>query len=195
MGSEPDSVPGNGESGDFPAVRMRTNFGPIVVRLRPDRAPKTVENFLGYVAEGFYDNTVFHRVIAGFVAQGGGYERGMHPKATRPPIGNETGPDGLRNAGLTVSMARTSDPHSATSQFFINFSDNASLDFTRADGEDWGYCVFGEVVDGADVVEAIGKVDTEERMGMSDVPVQDVVIESIRLEESGQPEASQARTA
>lgn len=201
MESEPESEQADaGKEEGFPSVRVRTNFGPFVIRLRPDLAPATVENFLGYVREGYYDNTVFHRVVGGFVAQGGGYERGLHPKHTRAPIGNEAGPDGLANAALTVAMARTSDPHSATSQFYVNLADNPALDFSKADDESWGYCVFGEVTEGAEAVEAIGAVDTEDRMGMPGVPVNDVVIESIRVEgeaeeEEEEPEAGEEGAA
>ncbi|MBU6505384.1 MAG: peptidylprolyl isomerase, partial [Betaproteobacteria bacterium] len=135
----------------------------------------TVANFLDYVSQGFYDNTVFHRVIDGFMIQGGGFEPGMHQKATNAPIENEAG-NGLSNDRYTVAMARTSDPHSATAQFFINVKDNAFLNFRSATRDGYGYCVFGKVVEGQDVVDRIKGVNTGSRMGHGDVPLEDVVI-------------------
>ncbi|MDE2341794.1 MAG: peptidyl-prolyl cis-trans isomerase [Betaproteobacteria bacterium] len=156
-------------------VRLKTNFGDIVLELDAERAPKTVANFLDYVSQGFYDNTVFHRVIDGFMIQGGGFEPGMHQKATNTPIENEAG-NGLSNDRYTIAMARTSDPHSATAQFFINVKNNDFLNFRGATRDGYGYCVFGKVVEGQDVVDRIKGVNTGSRMGHGDVPLEDVVI-------------------
>jgi peptidyl-prolyl cis-trans isomerase B (cyclophilin B) len=157
-------------------IRLHTNFGPITIALDAERAPKTVANFLEYLRAGHFDNTLFHRVINGFMIQGGGFERGMRQKPTRPPIENEAA-NGLRNDKYTVAMARTSDPHSATSQFFINVADNEFLNHTAPSGQGWGYCVFGRVVDGFATVDRIRAVRTI-RYGMhQDVPEQEVVIE------------------
>lgn len=156
------------------AVIFHTNFGDIKIDLYPDRAPKTVENFLNYVRSGHYDGTIFHRVINDFMIQGGGFEPGMKQKPTNAPIENEAD-NGLQNTRYSIAMARTSDPHSATAQFFINVNDNHFLDFPGQDG--WGYAVFGEVVEGQDVVSAIKQVATG-RSGMhGDVPKEDVIIE------------------
>jgi len=191
MNEETQTATGEDE---LPKVRIKTNFGPIVVRLRPDRAPKTVENFLRYVDEQFYDGTIFHRVIDGFMIQGGGFERGLYEKATHSNVKNEAGPDGLKNTCFTVAMARTPDPHSASAQFFINIADNDFLDFKSADEEGWGYCVFGEVVEGAETAKTIGAVEVENRMGMGDVPVNEVVIESVSREEAAGEDESPAET-
>ena len=157
-------------------VRLHTNFGVITLELDATKAPKTVENFLSYVRAGHYDNTVFHRVINGFMIQGGGFEPGMRQKSVQSPIENEA-TNGLRNTKYSVAMARTSDPHSATAQFFINVADNDFLNHTAPNPKGWGYCVFGRVVEGTDVVDKIKGVRTQ-RTGMhSDVPEQDVVIE------------------
>lgn len=156
------------------AVIFHTNFGDIKIDLYPDRAPKTVENFLNYVRSGHYDGTIFHRVINDFMIQGGGFEPGMKQKPTNAPIENEAD-NGLQNTRYSIAMARTSDPHSATAQFFINVNDNHFLDFPGQDG--WGYAVFGEVVEGQDAVSAIKQVATG-RSGMhGDVPKEDVIIE------------------
>jgi peptidyl-prolyl cis-trans isomerase B (cyclophilin B) len=155
-------------------VTLHTNYGDIVLELDAERAPRTVENFLGYVRDGFYDGTIFHRVIDGFMVQGGGFAPGMMPKDTGQPIENEAA-GGLKNEKGTIAMARTMQPHSATAQFFINVSDNPFLDHPGQDG--WGYCAFGRVVDGMDVVERIKGVKTGSRAGHQDVPVEDVVIE------------------
>ncbi len=157
-------------------VTLTTNLGPIVVELDSEKAPKTCENFLQYARDGFYDGTVFHRVINNFMVQGGGFGPGMIPKRTRDPIENEA-KNGLSNLTGTIAMARTSAPHSATAQFFINVADNKFLDAPGQDG--WGYCVFGRVVEGMDVVEQIKTVATANRFGHQDVPVDDVVIESV----------------
>jgi peptidyl-prolyl cis-trans isomerase B (cyclophilin B) len=156
-------------------VRLETSLGDVVLALDPDKAPKTVENFLAYVRDGHYDGTVFHRVIDGFMIQGGGFEQGMRQKKTRAPIPNEAS-NRLANRRGTAAMARTSDPHSATSQFFINVSDNAFLDFRSPDPSGWGYCVFAEVVAGMDVVDRIKAVPTTTRGGHKDVPVDDVLV-------------------
>lgn len=155
------------------AVLLTTNHGNIKIELNAEKAPKTVANFLAYVTEGFYTNTIFHRVIDGFMIQGGGFEPGMKQKTTKSPIENEA-KNGLSNMKYAVAMARTSDPHSASAQFFINTTNNSFLDFPGQDG--WGYCVFGNVVEGMEVVDKIKAVKTS-RSGMSqDVPVEDVVI-------------------
>ena len=155
------------------AVILKTNYGDIKIELNAEKAPKSAENFLNYVNSGHYDGTIFHRVIDGFMIQGGGFESGMTQKPTQAPVQNEA-KNGLHNDMYTIAMARTSDPHSATSQFFINVNDNNFLNFPGQDG--WGYCVFGEVIEGTDVVDKIKGVKTT-RAGMhADVPVEDVVI-------------------
>ncbi|HYB51457.1 MAG TPA: peptidylprolyl isomerase [Burkholderiaceae bacterium] len=156
-------------------VRLHTNHGVIGIELDSEHAPKTAENFLQYVRSGHYDNTLFHRVINGFMIQGGGFEPGMRQKPTSAPIQNEAA-NGLRNNKYTIAMARTSDPHSATSQFFINVADNDFLNHTAPSGQGWGYCVFGKVVEGADVVDKIKSVRTGRSGGHQDVPEEDVVI-------------------
>jgi cyclophilin family peptidyl-prolyl cis-trans isomerase len=159
-----------------PQVRLRTSRGDIVLELDRSRAPVTVANFLSYVEQGFYDGTLFHRVIPGFMIQGGGLAADMSRKRTQPPIKNEAD-NGLQNLDGTIAMARTSDPNSATSQFFINVADNERLDHRSPDPQGWGYCVFGKVIQGMDVVHAISAVPTTSRAGHSDVPVTNVVIE------------------
>jgi peptidyl-prolyl cis-trans isomerase B (cyclophilin B) len=161
-------------------VRLHTNHGVIGIELDAVRAPKTVENFLSYVRSGHYNNTVFHRVINGFMIQGGGFEPGMRQKATQAPIPNEAA-NGLRNTKHTVAMARTSDPHSASAQFFINVADNDFLNHRAPSGEGWGYCVFGKVVEGGDVVDKIRAVRTSRSGGHTDVPDEDVVIERAEI--------------
>jgi len=158
-----------------PRVKLETSQGDITLELDSKAASKTVENFLQYVKDGFYNGTVFHRVIAGFMIQGGGMTTDMAQKPTREQIPNEAD-NGLKNDRGTVAMARTSDPHSATGQFFINTVDNQSLDFTSRDIRGWGYCVFGKVVEGMDVVDAIEKGKTTFKSGMQDVPVEQVII-------------------
>ena len=157
-------------------VRLHTNHGVIALELDSARAPETAKNFLAYVEAGFYSNTVFHRVIDGFMIQGGGFEPGMRQKPTRASIKNEAG-NGLKNDRYTIAMARTSDPHSASSQFFINVSDNGFLNHTAPNADGWGYCVFGKVVEGQDIVDKIKRVKTGKRGFHSDVPVEDVLIE------------------
>ncbi|HMS06894.1 MAG TPA: peptidylprolyl isomerase [Burkholderiaceae bacterium] len=152
------------------------NYGDIVLELDDAKAPKSVANFLDYVRKGHYDRTVFHRVIDGFMIQGGGFEPGMTQKPTGAPIENEAN-NGLKNDNYTVAMARTSAPHSATAQFFINVKNNDFLNFTAPTAQGWGYAVFGKVVEGKDVVDKIRKVATGSRGGHGDVPKEDVVIE------------------
>ena len=158
-----------------PKVRLHTSMGDITLALDAENAPATVENFLQYVRDGHYDNTVFHRVIDGFMIQGGGFEPGMKQKPTRAPVANEAG-NGLKNTKYTVAMARTSDPHSATAQFFINVADNAFLDYKGPSPQGWGYCVFGKVVEGTDVVDRMKAVATGTSGFHQDVPRDDVVI-------------------
>jgi peptidyl-prolyl cis-trans isomerase B (cyclophilin B) len=157
-------------------VKLHTNHGVITLELDEKRAPQTVANFLQYVTDGHYANTLFHRVIDGFMIQGGGFEPGMRQKPTRAPIKNEA-ENKLKNANLTIAMARTSDPHSATAQFFINVADNSFLDHTAPTPQGWGYCVFGRVTGGADVVGKIRGVKTGGSGMHKDVPVADVIIE------------------
>ncbi|MGW2014051.1 peptidylprolyl isomerase [Streptomyces sp. NPDC001927] len=163
-------------------VVLTTNFGVIKLKLDAEKAPKTVENFLTYVNEGHYDNTVFHRVIQTFMVQGGGFLEDMTQKPTHAPIENEAR-NGLRNARYTVAMARTSDPHSASAQFFINTANNDFLDHTSPSPQGWGYAVFGKVVEGLDVVDKIAAVPTGRRSGFQDVPVEPVVILSAKVEQ------------
>jgi peptidyl-prolyl cis-trans isomerase B (cyclophilin B) len=156
-------------------VEMQTSAGTLRIELDDERAPASVANFLAYVNAGHYDGTVFHRVIRGFMVQGGGFEPGMKQKRTNAPIANEA-KNGLKNKHYTLAMARTSDPHSATAQFFINTTDNSFLDNDRA-GDGWGYAVFGRVVEGTEVVDAIESVKTGNKGGHGDVPLEDVRIE------------------
>jgi peptidyl-prolyl cis-trans isomerase B (cyclophilin B) len=157
-------------------VELHTNHGVFKIELNAEKAPKTVENFLTYVKQGHYDGTVFHRVIDGFMIQGGGFTPGMEQKPTNEPVENEAG-NGLKNEKGTLAMARTNDPHSATAQFFINVKDNDFLNFSSPSPQGWGYCVFGKVVEGLDVIDAIRKVKTGSKGFHQDVPVEDVVIE------------------
>ncbi|MBA3995950.1 MAG: cyclophilin [Candidatus Accumulibacter sp.] len=157
-------------------IKLHTNFGVIALELDAEKAPETVQNFIAYAEAGHYDNTVFHRVINGFMIQGGGFEPGMKQKECRAPIKNEAD-NGLKNDQYTIAMARTSDPHSATAQFFINVADNAFLNFTAPNGNGWGYCVFGKVVEGSDVVDKIKGVKTGSSGFHQDVPKEDVIIE------------------
>ncbi|NCA71322.1 MAG: peptidyl-prolyl cis-trans isomerase [Sphingobacteriia bacterium] len=159
-------------------IKLTTNHGDILIELDPEKAPLTCANFEQYVRDGHYDGTLFHRVIDGFMIQGGGMTPDFAPKPTRAPVENEAR-NGLKNLIGTIAMARTMDPHSATSQFFINVSDNGFLDYPGQDG--WGYCVFGRVVDGMSVVESIKGVKTGSRRGHQDVPVTDVVIERAEI--------------
>ena len=163
------------QKGSQSMVKLHTNHGVITLQLDAEKAPNTVRNFLDYVNSGFYSNTVFHRVIDNFMIQGGGFEPGMKQKQTKAPIQNEAA-NGLRNDNYTVAMARTGDPHSATAQFFINVKNNDFLNYTAPNQQGYGYCVFGKVVEGMDVVDKIRKVKTGNRSGFQDVPLEDVII-------------------
>ncbi|KXT34370.1 MAG: peptidylprolyl isomerase [Sutterella wadsworthensis] len=161
-------------------IRFTTNKGVIDIELDHEHAPKSSANFEQYVRDGFYDGTIFHRVIKGFMIQGGGFERGMKEKATRAPIENEAA-NGLKNNKYTIAMARTSDPHSASSQFFINVADNDFLNHTAPNPQGWGYAVFGKVTAGQNVVDEIARVPTSTRGFYGDVPVDDIVIEKAEI--------------
>jgi peptidyl-prolyl cis-trans isomerase B (cyclophilin B) len=161
-------------------VKLHTNLGTITLELDAEKAPSTVANFLQYVNDGHFANTVFHRVIDGFMLQGGGFEPGMKQKPTRAPVKNEAD-NALQNDNYTIAMARTSDPHSATAQFFINVADNGFLNFTAATPQGWGYCVFGRVTAGTEVVDRIKKVRTGSRDMHQDVPIEDVIIERVEV--------------
>ena len=158
-----------------PRVKMQTTEGDFIIELDAAKAPNTVKNFLDYVEDGFYDGTVFHRVISNFMVQGGGFEPGMKQKETKAPIDNEAA-NGLKNDKYTLAMARTNDPHSATAQFFINVTDNDFLNFTAPNPRGWGYAVFGKVVEGTETVDKIKGVRTGSKGFHQDVPVEDVVI-------------------
>lgn len=160
------------------AVLLTTNHGDIKLELYADKAPKTVENFLAYVNAGHYNGTIFHRVIDGFMVQGGGFEPGMKQKPTNATVENEA-KNALKNEPYTVAMARTSDPHSASAQFFINVKNNSFLDYPGQDG--WGYCVFGKVIEGQDVVDKIRSVKTTRSGMFADVPADDVIIEKAEV--------------
>lgn len=161
-------------------VKLHTNFGDITLELDAEKAPKTVANFLKYVEKGFYDGTVFHRVIDGFMIQGGGFMSGLIQKETMAEIENEAA-NGLKNETYTIAMARTPNPHSASSQFFINTANNSFLNYTASTPQGFGYCVFGKVTAGKEVVDRIGKVKTGSQSGYQDVPLEDVVIESVEI--------------
>jgi peptidyl-prolyl cis-trans isomerase A (cyclophilin A) len=161
-----------------PQIEMKTSQGIIIIELYRDKAPQSVENFLRYVKEDFYKGTLFHRVIDGFMIQGGGFSSGMKEKPTREPIQNEA-KNGVKNEMGTIAMARTGDPHSATAQFFINLKNNTSLDYPNPDG--WGYAVFGKVIKGLDVVQKIGKTTTGSSGFYQDVPTTPIVIESVKI--------------
>ena len=163
------------DKGKDTMVKLHTNHGTITLQLDAEKAPNTVKNFLEYVNSGFYSNTIFHRVIDGFMIQGGGFEPGMKQKPVNAPIKNEAA-NGLKNDSYTVAMARTGDPHSATAQFFINVKDNGFLNYSAPVPQGYGYCVFGKVVEGKEVVDAIRKVSTGNRAGFQDVPKEDVII-------------------
>lgn len=162
-----------------PRVSVKTNMGEFVMELNPSKAPKTVSNFLKYVKAGHYSGTVFHRVIPGFMIQGGGFDKDMKQKPTRAPIENEANSEGLLNETYSVAMARTAVPESATSQFFVNVENNSVLDYPGADG--WGYCVFGKVIEGKDIIDKIKMVDVTTKGEHENVPVDPVVIESISI--------------
>lgn len=163
-------------------IVLNTNYGPITVELDFEKAPNSAKNFQQYVKDGFYDGTIFHRVIDNFMVQGGGFEPGMAQKDNGSPIENEAD-NGVSNLTGTLAMARTSDPHSATSQFFINVSDNLFLNHSSKTDQGWGYAVFGRIVEGMDVVEKIKSCETGSNSGHQDVPVDDVVIESAVVKE------------
>ncbi len=163
-------------------IKLNTSMGTIVIELDSEKAPNTAANFLQYARDGFYDGTIFHRVISNFMIQGGGMQPGMIEKETRAPIENEAD-NGLSNVKGSLAMARTQDPHSATAQFFINVADNAFLDHTAPNAQGWGYCVFAKVVEGMDVVEKIKDVTTANAGYHQDVPTEDVVIESVEIDE------------
>lgn len=167
-------------------VRLTTTMGEIVLELNREAAPKTVENFIQYVKDGHYDGTIFHRIIAGFMIQGGGMDESLSERSTRPPIENEAR-NGLLNDKYTVAMARTSDPHSATAQFFVNTKDNAFLNFTGENVRGWGYAVFGRAIEGLDVVDRIESVETTSRSYHDDVPVTPVVVEKAEVLENYTP--------
>ena len=169
-----------------PTVLLETSMGDVVIALDAEAAPQTVDNFLQYVTSGFYSGTIFHRVIKGFMIQGGGLTSDMRKKKTAPPISNEAD-NGLANAIGTIAMARTSNPHSATSQFFINVADNSFLDHKNKTTSGWGYCVFGRVVKGMEIVKTIENVPTAMRSGRRDVPVESVVIERASVMEKPKP--------
>ena len=161
-------------------VKLSTNHGDIVLQLNAEKAPQTVENFVQYVKDGHFTNTVFHRVIKGFMIQGGGFEPGMTQKKTRASIQNEAD-NGLKNTKYSIAMARTMEPHSASAQFFINASDNDFLNHSGKNVQGWGYAVFGEVIEGREVVDAIEKVATGSKAGHQDVPNDDVIIEKAEI--------------
>ncbi len=163
-------------------ITLQTNYGDIVIKTFDDKAPETVKNFLDYCREGFYDNTIFHRVINGFMIQGGGFEPGMKQKATKAEIKNEAN-NGLKNSRGTLAMARTSAPHSATAQFFINVADNDFLNFRDETAQGFGYCVFAEVVEGMNVVDKIKAAPTGRNGMHQDVPTDDVIIKQVTINE------------
>lgn len=161
-------------------VKFHTNYGVITLELYDEQAPLTVKNFLAYVGNGHYDNTVFHRVIDNFMIQGGGFDAEMKQKKTLDPIQNEAN-NGLKNEIYTIAMARTSDVHSATAQFFINVKNNSFLDFTAPTAQGYGYCVFGKVIEGMEIVDKIKKVKTGNQAGHENVPLENVVIERVEI--------------
>jgi len=161
-------------------IKMHTSMGDIELELDHEKAPVTAANFQQYVEDGFYDGTIFHRVIDGFMIQGGGMEPGMKEKQTRASIENEAD-NGLQNLTGTIAMARTNDPHSASAQFFINLKDNTFLDFKSKDTQGWGYCVFGKVINGIDVVNAIKQQATTSSEGHQDVPAEDIIVEKMEV--------------
>jgi peptidyl-prolyl cis-trans isomerase B (cyclophilin B) len=163
-------------------ITLHTNFGDITIELDMENTPATAENFLTYVKGGHYEGTIFHRVMSGFMIQGGGFDTDMKQKASQPPIKNEAN-KGQQNKRGTLAMARTSDPHSASTQFFINVVDNDFLNFTSESTNGWGYCVFGKVTEGMDVVDKIKKAPTTTRSGHQNVPVDNVVIEKVTIKE------------
>ncbi|MFT5782220.1 MAG: peptidyl-prolyl cis-trans isomerase B (cyclophilin B) [Pseudomonas sp.] len=167
---------------DSSMIKLHTNHGVISINLFADKAPLTAANFTQYVQDGHYENVIFHRVISNFMIQGGGFEPGMKEKATRVSIKNEAD-NGLSNKVGTLAMARTNEPHSASAQFFINLKDNDFLDHSSKTEQGWGYCVFGEVIEGMDIVEKIKAVATGSKGGHQDVPLEDVIIERAEIVE------------
>ncbi len=165
-----------------PRVNIETNYGIIVLELYKQKAPKTVENFLGYVRDGFYDETIFHRIIKGFMIQGGGLTLTLERKKVKPSIPNEAD-NGLKNLRGTIAMARTRDPHSATAQFFINTVDNAFLDYKAKNMKGWGYCVFGKVIEGMNVVDKIENLPTSNKGGRQNVPTAPIIINHAEIEQ------------
>lgn len=161
-------------------VKLTTNYGTFSIELNAEKAPLTVANFLSYVESGFYQQVIFHRVIDGFMIQGGGFDTDMRQKPTQPPVKNEAN-NGLSNEKYTIAMARTSDPDSASAQFFINVANNQFLNHTAPTAQGWGYCVFGKVVEGMDVVDKIAKVATGSKKGHQDVPLENVIIEKAEI--------------
>lgn len=172
------------KAADEPLVKLETNYGDIVIQLNGRKAPRTVDNFIQYVKSGHYDGTIFHRVIKGFMIQGGGMAADMRERKTSAPIRNEAD-NGLKNRKYTIAMARTNDPHSATSQFFINSANNEFLDFKSQTPDGWGYAVFGKVVEGEKVVDKIESVLTGRRGGHDDVPLEPVIIKKAYMLENG----------
>jgi cyclophilin family peptidyl-prolyl cis-trans isomerase len=170
----------SGQAMAGPMLEMKTSMGTMTIELYPEKAPKTVENFLQYVKDGFFKGTIFHRVIPGFMVQGGGFTADFQQKDTREPVRNEAD-NGLKNLRGTLAMARTQNPHSATAQFFVNVADNAFLDHTAPNSRGWGYAVFGKVVKGLDVVDAIVAVPAGDRGPHQNVPNTPVVIEDVRI--------------
>lgn len=163
-------------------ITLETNHGKITLDLDFDNTPETSKNFVSYAKDGFYDGTIFHRIINNFMVQGGGFDKNMDQKPTNSPISNEAA-KGQKNKRGTIAMARTSDPHSATAQFFINVADNDFLDFTSETPDGWGYCVFGKITDGMDVVDKIKAAETTNKAGYDDVPVEPVIIEKVTVAE------------
>ncbi len=161
-------------------VKLSTSLGEIIIQLNTEKAPVSAENFIKYVNEGFYDGTIFHRIIPDFMAQGGGFDTDFKQKEVHEPIKNEAD-NGLKNTRGSIAMARTSDPHSATAQFFINYKDSSFLDYTSATNSGWGYTVFGEVIEGMDVVDAMAKQATGNHAGHQDVPKENIVIEKAEM--------------
>jgi peptidyl-prolyl cis-trans isomerase B (cyclophilin B) len=181
MAASSTPTPGKSMS-TTPQVKLQTNQGDMLIQLDAEKAPKTVENFLTYVREGFYDGTIFHRVINNFMVQGGGFDTDMKQKQTHAPVENEAN-NGLKNNRYTLAMARTSDPHSATAQFFINVADNDFLNFTSPTPNGWGYTVFGSVIEGSDVVDKMKVVKTGNKGFHQDVPLENIVIEKATVVE------------
>jgi peptidyl-prolyl cis-trans isomerase B (cyclophilin B) len=181
MAASSTPTPGKSMS-TTPQVKLQTNPGDMLIQLDAEKAPKTVENFLTYVREGFYDGTIFHRVINNFMVQGGGFDTDMKQKQTHAPVENEAN-NGLKNNRYTLAMARTSDPHSATAQFFINVADNDFLNFTSPTPNGWGYTVFGSVIEGSDVVDKMKVVKTGNKGFHQDVPLENIVIEKATVVE------------